>query len=244
MDKNYIDGNKALRVKSPGWLEVDQNGKYILVNGSLQIHPLPTKIMFLHGEWAGPDGDTPSEWEAAYASERQSNLFKDTIYAHLFYQSNEYVIQYWFFYPYNDAANNHEGDWEHINVILNAQNPNQANILRIDFYFHNHVNTRLYPDFQLVNGTHPIVYVGGNNASFSGNVSGGSYPETGKWKDAGEVGFDENVFGNGRYIPYANFLNNNNTNPKRGVVVLKEPNAYNYSAYPELSWLKADILLW
>ena len=30
----------------------------------------------------------------------------------------EFVIQYWFFYPANDGPNNHEGDWEHINVIV------------------------------------------------------------------------------------------------------------------------------
>jgi hypothetical protein len=28
------------------------------------------------------------------------------------------VFQYWFFYPFNDAVNAHEGDWEHINVII------------------------------------------------------------------------------------------------------------------------------
>jgi hypothetical protein len=31
---------------------------------------------------------------------------------------HELVFQYWFFYPYNDAANTHEGDWEHINVVV------------------------------------------------------------------------------------------------------------------------------
>jgi len=30
----------------------------------------------------------------------------------------ELVIQYWFFYPANDGPNNHEGDWEHINVVV------------------------------------------------------------------------------------------------------------------------------
>ncbi len=30
----------------------------------------------------------------------------------------EFVIQYWFFYPANDGPNNHEGDWEHINVVV------------------------------------------------------------------------------------------------------------------------------
>lgn len=28
------------------------------------------------------------------------------------------VLQYWFFYPYNDAGNIHEGDWEHINIVV------------------------------------------------------------------------------------------------------------------------------
>ena len=28
------------------------------------------------------------------------------------------VLQYWFFYPYNDGGNNHEGDWEHVNLVL------------------------------------------------------------------------------------------------------------------------------
>ena len=31
------------------------------------------------------------------------------------------MLQYWFFYPYNDAGNIHEGDWEHINVLLTTR---------------------------------------------------------------------------------------------------------------------------
>lgn len=30
----------------------------------------------------------------------------------------ELVLQYWFFYPTNDAGNIHEGDWEHLNVVI------------------------------------------------------------------------------------------------------------------------------
>ena len=33
-------------------------------------------------------------------------------------QGYAFVLQYWFFYPYNDGGNNHEGDWEHINVSI------------------------------------------------------------------------------------------------------------------------------
>lgn len=33
----------------------------------------------------------------------------------------ELVLQYWFFYPTNDGGNNHEGDWEHINVVISPR---------------------------------------------------------------------------------------------------------------------------
>jgi len=75
----------------------------------------------------------------------------------------ELILQYWFFYPFNDGGNNHEGDWEHINVAVaplktvdqlldenflqailsgrfaadGADNP--LVIRRIDYYFHNKV---------------------------------------------------------------------------------------------------------
>lgn len=34
---------------------------------------------------------------------------------------NMLVIQYWLFYPYNDWLNTHEGDWEHVDVVLRRQ---------------------------------------------------------------------------------------------------------------------------
>ena len=33
----------------------------------------------------------------------------------------EFVLQYWFFYPYNDAGNVHEGDMEHLNVVITTR---------------------------------------------------------------------------------------------------------------------------
>ena len=75
----------------------------------------------------------------------------------------ELVLQFWFFYPSNDGANNHEGDWEHVNVTVaplsqvsrlqqeddiaqmlagaglesNAADP--LVIKRVDYYFHEKV---------------------------------------------------------------------------------------------------------
>ena len=71
-----------------------------------------------------PGSDAPT-WRAAYEHrrwERRSRLF-----AHVFIWDDSashaaahyaLVVQYWFFYPFNDAVNEHEGDWEHINVLL------------------------------------------------------------------------------------------------------------------------------
>jgi hypothetical protein len=36
------------------------------------------------------------------------------------------VLQYWFFYPFNDGANNHEGDWEHLNVTVTTRERESA----------------------------------------------------------------------------------------------------------------------
>jgi len=97
-------------------------------------------------------------------------------YAHPFLSEGEYlVIQYWFFYPFNHWVNRHEGDWEHINVVLHWPNTfggdwekqldcfMDAEIAAVEYYLHRRVlvlkaeidSIPLYPP------SHPIVYVGG-----------------------------------------------------------------------------------
>jgi hypothetical protein len=75
----------------------------------------------------------------------------------------ELVVQYWFFYPYNDGGNNHKGDWEHVNVTvsprgavtrllteadvasilagewIDATGDDALVIKRLDYYFHHKV---------------------------------------------------------------------------------------------------------
>ncbi len=78
----------------------------------------------------------------------------------------ELVLQYWFFYPSNDSGMNHEGDWEHLNVVIAPRSmvgqPLSAEtvgrilegalpatddaadplvIQRLDYYFHHSVMT-------------------------------------------------------------------------------------------------------
>ena len=73
-----------------------------------------------------PGGDAKS-WEEAYADPKTHALRAEyrervAIYLHPFVTEVpggfELVLQYWFFYPFNDGGNNHLGDWEHVNVMV------------------------------------------------------------------------------------------------------------------------------
>lgn len=76
-------------------------------------------------------GTEPRSWRRA-----NGRLANSRIYAHFFVHEQpassaaerySFVIQYWFFYPFNDAANNHEGDWEHIAVrVTTKERANQG----------------------------------------------------------------------------------------------------------------------
>jgi hypothetical protein len=86
-------------------------------------------------------------------------------------------IQYWFFYAYNDfiAAFNHEGDWEHITVQLDA-NHNPTGV----WYSQHH--TQVWRDYYQVTwygGTHPQVWVAdGSHASYPSQAEcDNAYPE-------------------------------------------------------------------
>ena len=83
-------------------------------------------------------GEGPESWKQEYINEQTNALpqkYHDFlyVYVHPFIheaRSNatnealgyELILQYWFFYPFNDGGNNHEGDWEHINVVISPMN--------------------------------------------------------------------------------------------------------------------------
>ncbi len=184
------------------------SGSYANLNPEFQVkgswrnlsYPKDTYQVKAHFDFAGPningsdfDRNAPAQgsWERHYKSVRDS--FPNTIYAHIFTEdggsgSGRYVIQYWFFYPYNDWINNHEGDWEHINVIVSSRNPLSAVAQEVEFYFHGQAMSRKAkygnngpakadylgqlgpPEVPLV-GNRPLVYVGGGSL-FSSEIVG------------------------------------------------------------------------
>jgi hypothetical protein len=129
--------------------------------------------------WVDYPGRSADDWNRIYR-DKNGELparFRDLIrtYVHPFITevreegepaSYELVLQYWFFYPWNDGGNNHLGDWEHLNVVVSPlrsvdraqteaellalldglgsgveSGPDQLVIRRLDYYFHSKVWT-------------------------------------------------------------------------------------------------------
>ena len=81
-------------------------------------------------------GEDQRTWRTAYRDARDTG-----IYAHFFIHEDgtvrddarfALVVQYWFFYPFNDGGNNHEGDWEHLAVLLTTRARAAAGTARLD----------------------------------------------------------------------------------------------------------------
>ncbi len=82
------------------------------------------------------------------------------------------VVQYWFFYIYNDWNDRHEGDWEMIQIVFDATDAQAAlNAVPDRVMFAQHEGGELSDweggPLQRVDDTHPVVYVGeGSHASY------------------------------------------------------------------------------
>ncbi|MGH7468816.1 MAG: hypothetical protein ACRENP_12735 [Longimicrobiales bacterium] len=69
-------------------------------------------------------GSNERSWRAAYHAENDVHAYVHPFIATLAAAPEPryaLVMQYWFFYPFNDGTNNHEGDWEHINVVVTTR---------------------------------------------------------------------------------------------------------------------------
>jgi len=97
-----------------------------------------------------------------YKQNRES--FGDKIYAHVTSEAGYIVVQYWFFYAFNPGTlNQHQGDWEMIQIVLDSTETPQYAV-----YSQHHAGERAeWKDVEKADETHPRVYVAlGSHASY------------------------------------------------------------------------------
>ncbi len=63
-------------------------------------------------------------------AQRLTEGSEPAVYAHVVGEKGKLALQYWFFYPFNDFNNTHEGDWEMIQLVFDA--PDAASALAED----------------------------------------------------------------------------------------------------------------
>jgi hypothetical protein len=170
--------------------------------------------------------------------------YKPTQYVHFFWFNRDkglLAVQYWFYYPYNEWINHHEGDWEHINVILRGPTTlaSRASFKPAGYQFFFHHWTYEPTQVLRIRGADPredhvVVYAGGQSRFllWKGCTSGGSYPLPAVYPAAGG--------GFAKWRPAED-----TTKPARFVrpeafqtIVLPEPERVDVEATPELAWLR------
>jgi hypothetical protein len=121
-----------------------------------------------------------SEISADYTDKRSS--LPIVSYARVTPSLNSYIVQYWFFYAFNEGPlNEHEGDWEMVEVIVD---PSGENALSASYSQHISGQTASWGDVEKVDGSHPIVYVAlGSHANYFRSYQG-------------NFGFESDIVGN------------------------------------------------
>ncbi len=89
-----------------------------------------------------------------------------TVYAHVASDPGypgKLALQYWFFYPFNDFNNTHEGDWEMTQLVFGAADAQAAlgkEPVEVGYSSHEGAEKAAWGDekLEIVDGTHPVVY--------------------------------------------------------------------------------------
>jgi hypothetical protein len=137
------------------------------------------------------------------------------VYGHVYPKNGDgVVVQYWFFYPYNDsvASVNHEGDWEYVAVTLNAS----GSISNLTYSQHNGNSVFMPWDVQWVENTHPVVYAAkGSHANYRA-ASGGDCVDAPTYDNCNDGGtwwntWDTQQFGGVTWVgeKYRNYNDSN-----------------------------------
>lgn len=133
-------------------------------NIRVEESPTITIIALYQGEDYFLNNTLGGSEEIAEDYDQYREGFGDFVYARVTESMENLVVQYWFFYAFNPGSlNQHQGDWEMIEIILNStETPMYASYSQ-----HFSGEKALWSDVEKVNETHPRVYVAlGSHANY------------------------------------------------------------------------------
>jgi hypothetical protein len=114
---------------------------------------------------------------------------KPTVYAHVATDPaypGKLALQYWFFYVFNDFNNLHEGDWEMIQLVFDADDARSAlskTPAEVGYSSHEGAERATWDDdrLTLVDETHPLVYpaAGSHANKYTAALHIGSFADAG-----------------------------------------------------------------
>lgn len=158
---------------------------------SLDLPPATVVQVDCPGDNSGPGAEEATWldlWRETQGDDPTSAPWAPVHYVHPLWhdkQAHQLMLQYWFWYPFDKFANNHEGDWEHVNVVLDLDPP--TTLLDVHFFFHG-TSMRVFDDLTRVgdaaDGDHVLVYTSGCGSllEWSGCYSGASWPWPGTYQ--------------------------------------------------------------
>ncbi len=167
MSVGVVLGNPMVQLKHY------ENGK----SKTVKIAPTAADIAGLDGTYYLNLPGNPLNPECTYAKAfdrlRSAGKTPPITYAHIARETGHsgFVIQYWFFYYFNQFNDLHEGDWEGMQVAFEADSATQAlrqGPSRIAVFQHGGGEAVDWDDDEVEkDGTHPVVYpAAGSHATF------------------------------------------------------------------------------
>jgi len=217
-------GNYLIRThfEYPGNTASEWNNTYFGTGKQVEHHPL-FPLSYYEGE---------NHPNTAYV-----HIYERTIDAYKAQYDPVTVIQYKYFYPYNDWWNNHEGDWQGIDVVVSSRDLDTAEFLGVEYRFHgawvnyykDYYDDKDYydkpapgiidsfvfnatGDVRLI-GTHPVAYIGaGSHAAYpiGGHIKLYSVLETaGKASGAAVVSDEARGSGDWEYMSHTGLVQGN-----------------------------------
>jgi hypothetical protein len=156
IDVNLLFGNREVAFRGP-WNPTD------LVTIGPKATDLSDRFEY-HLDFPGDaldPGCVYDEW-----SKRVTEGHTPAVYAHVARQQDapgRLALQYWFFYLFNDFNNTHEGDWEMLQLVFDADTPEEAlrgEPVEVGYSAHEGAERARWGDdkLELVDGTHPVAY--------------------------------------------------------------------------------------